>query len=747
MIARSEASLVSAKFEWPLEGLLRDLRVRYGIKMALAGMLGLFAALVLRLEHPNWSVLTVVVMMNSQHVGAISIKVILRVVGTIIGATLGVWLIGSYDTSPVIVLTGIFVVVGLATYKFGQYPASQVPYAYFLVGLTLLSVATYGVPSPNLLWQTGLNRALENMVGAFSALAVTTLVWPRYAREEFFEAGRSALETAGKLLSLETDAYIHQLEGPAGVDEIRARFTSQLAAVRNLLQVGARESTGFRARIANYNAFVVSLTDLFQSAADLARRHQSELAILERVRDEIEALNGAIAEEFAILARPRFGHELLPPSRLKERLAALEAKIVLLRSGPEKLLLSLPLEVGGAFLAHYGAIRRVCDDLETIRDAMAGLPRHGESLPEHKVRWDHPPTIDWFWVKNGIKGGLATVIGIILVQSYNPPGPASIPLAAWSLTIFSRPFLRSGGYGDLRAFQRVFWTSLCFVPVVIFLLLVVPFLADYAAMNAALAVILFALGFFTARLAGVVFWSQMVTLGVSVLVGLNAQVPVASITIIESFLGLATGMLIAALVGRVIWPVLPQEVFREDLLNFYEQLKALLNRDRHQERIRTLLAILPVEAQQAARQIRIRDFSGEEQAKVKQLIKVSQTLVMHCTALITNPYVLPESIGPILRPGLTRLETGFSQMLETFVECFRRGDCRRPFPSLREAEVALNESMRTTRDSALIQLDLDEIRQLLEVTNRYQSMAEALEECSDVMQRLKLHRYTGDCAL
>jgi hypothetical protein len=176
----------------------------------------------------------------------------------------------------------------------------------------------------------------------------------------------------------------------------------------------------------------------------------------------------------------------------------------------------------------------------------------------------------------------------------------------------------------------------------------------------------------------------------------------------------------------------------KNLLNFYEQLKALLNRDRHQEKIRTQLAILPVEAQQAARQIRIRDFSGEEQAKVKQLIKVSQTLVMQCTALITNPYVLPESIGPILRPGLMSLETGFGQMLETFVECFRRGDSRRPFPSLREAEVALNESMQTTRDSGLsMQLNLDEIRQLLEVTNRYQSMAEALEECSGVMQRLK----------
>ena len=98
-----------------------------------------------------------------------------------------------------------------------------------------------------------------------------------------------ALETAGKLLTLETDAYVHQREGPAGLDQIRATFTSQVAAVRNLLRVGARESTYFRARIANYNAFVVSLVDLFQSAVDLEHRRQNELPILNRMRDEIEA--------------------------------------------------------------------------------------------------------------------------------------------------------------------------------------------------------------------------------------------------------------------------------------------------------------------------------------------------------------------------------------------------------------------------------------------------------------------------
>ena len=224
--------------------------------------------------------------------------------------------------------------------------------------------------------------------------------------------------------------------------------------------------------------------------------------------------------------------------------------------------------------------------------------------------------------------------------------------------------------------------------------------------------------------------------------------PVPSITIINSFLGLWTGLLISALAGRLIWPVLPQEVFRDDLLKFYQYLKALLNRDRHMERIRTQLAILPAEAGQISHQIQIRNFSEAERAKVDQLIRNSQVLVMQCTALVSNPFVLPESIAAVLRPEMTRLETAFGQMLDTFVECFRKGDCRRPFPSLREAMTGLEDGMRKTRDACLLsQQDLDAIRHIMEITNRYQSMADALEECSSVMQSLKLHRYTGDCAL
>jgi hypothetical protein len=61
----------------------------------------------------------------------------------------------------------------------------------------------------------------------------------------------------------------------------------------------------------------------------------------------------------------------------------------------------------------------------------------------------------------------------------------------------------------------------------------------------------------------------VVILSISVFVGLNPQQPVQSITIIDSFLGLTIGIVIAAVVGRLIWPVLPQELFRDDLLKFF----------------------------------------------------------------------------------------------------------------------------------------------------------------------------------
>src|SRR4029077_5846889 len=117
---------------------------------------------------------------------------------------------------------------------------------------------------------------------------------------------------------------------------------------------------------------------------------------------------------------------------------------------------------------------------------------------------------------------------------------------------------RVGGTGDLRAFQTAFLASLMLAACAALLILTTPFLVDYAAMNVVLFLILFTLGFLTARIPGINFWIQLAYLTISAFVGLNPQEPVASQTIIDTFLGLAFGMCIGTLLGRLLWPVLPQ---------------------------------------------------------------------------------------------------------------------------------------------------------------------------------------------
>jgi uncharacterized membrane protein YccC len=269
MVARSEPIAFAPRRHWPLQSVFGDLRMQYGIKLGLAAVVALYATQIMRLEHASWAILTVLVMMSSQYVGSIAVKAIMRVLGTIGGGVVGVWLVGNYASTPVIFLTVLFFVVAFAAYKFGQFPASQVPYAYFLVGITTIAVVTYGVADPADVWQIGLNRTLEILVGAGSALLVTTLVWPRYAREEFVAAGRDALRTISDLFTMQTD--IRQTTAPAEVERINGAFRQQISVLKNLLQAGSRESIVFSARLSHYNSFLVSLISLFHAARNLGQ--------------------------------------------------------------------------------------------------------------------------------------------------------------------------------------------------------------------------------------------------------------------------------------------------------------------------------------------------------------------------------------------------------------------------------------------------------------------------------------------
>jgi hypothetical protein len=256
---------------------------------------------------------------------------------------------------------------------------------------------------------------------------------------------------------------------------------------------------------------------------------------------------------------------------------------------------------------------------------------------------------------------------------------------AWLLTIMGRPFLRAGGSGDLRAFQTALAGSLLLFGCAVLLLLITPFLANYLVMNLMLFLVLFAFGFMTARIAGINFWMQLGYLAISVFVGLNPQEPVPSQAIINTFLYLAFGVWIATAVSRIVWPVLPQYVLRDDLLGLCGRLQALLKGAPHREKIQAELTMLPLEALQAIRQLRTAGCSGEERTRLAALVCALQTLVTRIGQLVARREILQDMAEPGLRLHFECLEVEFKQMLEAFGVYFRQGDGRRPLPALQGA--------------------------------------------------------------
>jgi hypothetical protein len=304
--------------------------------------------------------------------------------------------------------------------------------------------------------------------------------------------------------------------------------------------------------------------------------------------------------------------------------------------------------------------------------------------------------------------------------------------------------------GDLRGFQNSVLAALGLAACVVLLILVTPLLADYPAMNVALFLMMFVVGFTTARTAGISFWTQIGMLIIYTIVGLNPQQPVPTPTIIDTFVGFITGMTIATVVGRVFWPVLPQMVMRDNLLAILGGIKTLLNAGQHQEEIQKQLAILPVEALQASRQIRIAGCTPQEKARLGELIRALQTLSTRTVVLVSRTHTLPAIAQAVLRPRFERLEVEFKQVLDAFGECLRQGDCRHVLlPGLNGALSEMEEAAQRIRKSEMLKrhcLEASFVR-VLELVDYYQAIAEGLEECRRLVGTLKIHRYWGHCGL
>jgi uncharacterized membrane protein YccC len=574
-----------------LRAVFTDPAFRYALKFGLAGVLAVYLALLIRLEMPTWALFTVFVLMIAQFVGAIAEKSIFRIIGTVIGAFMGYVVTAAFEQQPIVFLSIVGLIVAFCTAMFGQ---SRYPYGFLLCGMTMTVVASNGLGNPDFSWQYALWRVEEVTLGVLVAIVVQSLIWPRFAREEFAKNTRAAFgdlqvcfhASAAAVFTGGSEEAIRKAED----------FPARISALRGLLDFGARESQYFRNRLSTYFEITSCLARIASAIATLSKNLPADSYYGKHAREETEAIHKALEDALGNLATEDSSPALRASHRekLKEAFDRLEQKVTAQRSDPA--LFEIPTEDAMAFGVHLLAADEIRQQIERTHELLDSLPVLGDLRnvrePEPFVSPVPPP----FWIRSGIKSGIAVVAALAIYNWLQPPGGAMFVLGAWVMTSLNAT--SPGGRGDWRAFHYVIYSILVLLAVSLVLLAIRPLLSSYAVMNTIIFVWLFVWGYNTFTTRGMTIPMQTAMLMIVGILGLNGQEPIAFQSIVDFFFGLALSVVLASLIQRLIWPSLPQWELRDRLLELIRLCRRLLNEGPTSIPLwqKTRLALIPGEA-------------------------------------------------------------------------------------------------------------------------------------------------------
>lgn len=719
-----------------------SLPVRTGIKMAIAGLIGFSIALWLRLPNPTWCIFTVIVLMLAQYVGAIAEKAMLRAIGTVLGAGLGILLVGNFASDPAVMIAGSFLVAAFGTMMFG---GNVYPYAFFLGALTTLVVVGSTMKDPANAWHFGLARILEIVLGILVSTAVTSVIWPRYARAEFQTNFRTALAVAGRVVVSRGRGLFGEIPPDPALAEDETRFSTRMNTLRLLLRYGQRESEYFRVKLPVRRRMTSALGALFEAAESLPLHLPDESRYRELVGPELDQLHREIEAEFREL--DTYSERLDPVNaRLAAAVARCETRLAEVRA--QGLSRSIPIQEAMDFSSHYVALLDICARLRVIRDCFYQLHNLPEVIaPERRVR-PEPFRLTAFWIHNGIKGGITAVAALAYVNWLNPPGGTTIPFAAWLLTATSRMY--PGGEGDRRAFSYVLTVAAAGIPYAALLFAITPFLAEYLWLNVFLAVGLFLLGINIARQGGIGLYTQCGMLFFIGAIGLNAQEPVAFPQVVDVYFGVVIALVLSAVIQRILWPVLPQREIFDLFAEFFAHCREVIDPQSTEtlEFAEERLALIPPEIASWVRVATTPEYPAGEKEKLIGLLHSAERL-SYCllSARRISEIEVPADVA-VLNQKIDVLEVGCREALTRLESAFRRDAPFLPAPSQTAAFGRLEGELAALRQKYLAGvLAFPAAIPYFGAMNFLEEAIHTIDRCAEQLRGLSLDRYRGDYAL
>lgn len=715
-----------------------QLRLLTAGKTALAVIVALGIAMALNWERPYWTGITVFITFLP-YVGAAFEKSILRILGTITAGVLAYLLTGWFEQDQVLMSLSLFII--LAVLGYGA-QGKLYPYFFVLGGITLCIITGTTIVHPNQLWHMVLFRVLEVMLGVIVGLSINALVFPQRASIALRYKVSDALKDTRALLELALDTYQRGKPLPGDLDQRESNLAEQFPKLMTLMQSALRDSSQL---LRHQHAleelirelrqcFVAVTTCLRASSSEAPKDFQSELG--DALLDYTQALLDDLTQLIADLQQDQPARRLQKSHEARE---TLRRKVTELRA--EGVSYRYPIDDATNCYALLG-------DLNSLQDAMIRLAQadrclyrevEADELPE-RVKEEHRRwRPDNMRIKHGLKVAIACIIALYAYLWLQwPSGVTAFLTCAIVMQISSsasnqKSMLRLGGCLLGGTFGAI----------------TLSFIEPHFETFYGFAIPLFFIFFFFAwinngpqKYAYAGFQAQIAFL---LMTSISAEQSVNLKAGVDRFMGILLGVFIAALVHRLIWPVLPEREFRREIEKFFRRATDFMREQdaritqqqakpaaRRQEQDLATIEYLPAKTLSWLDQITFRKNEADEKIEFTKTYLHTQAIVFALRGMAqANARELHPDTLTQMRPELTALDHAIADSLQQCAEAFATNQPPTSEDSIHAAVNALEArlSKLLREEKATRTLNYQQLSCFLALVRRYRETASLVREC------------------
>jgi uncharacterized membrane protein YccC len=249
--------------------------VIFAAKTTASGLIALLIAFTFNLDQPQWALLTVFIVSQPQS-GLVLAKSFYRIIGTLIGAAVALFLVALFAQERVMFLGALALWIGACTFV-SQYARNFVAYSFVLSGYTAAIVGIPAALEPNNAFYIASARVTEICLGIIVTAAVNRIVFPSSLADTLWQsvaAGRRALID-----------YLAELPALDRTAKSAARLVSEAIAIENQRAAAIFEERELRERRSSLRLLNLAFLRTVAAAQSLG----DHLAYLQHAGRPVEA--------------------------------------------------------------------------------------------------------------------------------------------------------------------------------------------------------------------------------------------------------------------------------------------------------------------------------------------------------------------------------------------------------------------------------------------------------------------------